>query len=99
MLKDVEVDQLLKSVRGGAKLMRWRLQHLIAQALVLHLLRSEYTYDEFLDELYSEQSVHGMSRDEAFNNFVDDCKTVLQQERLLQQLKPKDASDTRKVKI
>ena len=141
MLNDVEVNQLVKSVKTGAKLMRWRLQHFtdrhvnelvklltlgalaepdpssiglvmiayrhwhqfdnlkIAQALLLHLLRAEYTRDELLDELYSEQSMRGMSRDVGFSKFVGVCTIVLQHERLSQQLKPKDASDTRKVKI
>ena len=141
MLKDVGVNQLVKSVRTGAKLMRWHLQHFtdrhinellellrlgalaepdpssielvmiayrhwqqfdnpqIAEALVLHLLRTKYNHAEVMDELYSEQSMRGMSRDESFSSFVGDCKTVLQHERFLQQLKSKGASETRKVKI
>ena len=71
----------------------------IAQALVLHLLRAEYTHDELLDELYSEQNMRGEKRDKGFIRFVDNCEIVLQHERLLQQLKPKDVRETRKVKI
>ena len=71
----------------------------IAQALVLHLLRAEYTHDELLDELYSEQNMRGEKRDKGFIRFVDNCEIVLQHERLLQQLKPKDLRETRKVKI
>ena len=71
----------------------------IAQALVLHLLRAEHTHDELLDELYSEQNMRGEKRDKGFIRFVDNCEIVLQHERLLQQLKPKDLRETRKVKI
>ena len=41
MLKDAEVDQLVRSVRTGAKLMRWRLQHFTDRHVneLLELLR------------------------------------------------------------
>ena len=41
MLKDDEVSQLVKSVRTGAKLMRWRLQHFTDRHVneLLELLR------------------------------------------------------------
>lgn len=72
---------------------------LIAEVLVLHMLRMEYTVAEIMDELYAEQILRGESRDDGFAAFVANCGTALQYENLSDRLKPKASTDAKKVKI
>lgn len=71
---------------------------LIAEVLVLHMLRMDYTVAEIMDELYAEQILRGESRDEGFAAFVADCEVVLRHQRLNEQLGPK-SEIRKKVKI
>lgn len=71
---------------------------LIAEVLVLHMLRMEYTADEVMNELHAEQILRGESRDEGFAAFIADCEVVLRHQRLNKQLGPK-SEVRKKVKI
>lgn len=62
---------------------------LIAEVLVLHMLRMDYAVAEFMDELYAEKILRGESRDEGFAAFVADCEVVLRHQRLSERLGPK----------
>jgi hypothetical protein len=72
---------------------------LIAEVLVIYLLRLHMTVDDIVDELMQENCMSGRDRDERFAAFVGDCCTVLLHERLSEQLSTKAVAETKRVKI
>ena len=71
---------------------------LVAEALMLHMFRMDYTKVEILNELYEEQTLCGESRHEGFTAFIDHCKIVLKYQRLNSRL-PLKIGPEKKVKI